>query len=176
MRAYLDFGGPPNGMESFFKQLDSIKRRNHAHEERAKAVEPSRTNPTPTTLDRGEIPPSSAADAPPSSSDNSAVIPNEPVGPSKLEAATFAALGARKGLVKTGFADAMNADRAAYAAQVNRYATPALQRLSPEFAAAAEADRVAHASILGRYVSPALERTEGILGGAGGWQQAPQSS
>ena len=168
MRAYLDFGGPPNGMESFFKQLDSIKRRNHAHEERAKALEPTRTNPTPATLDRGEIPPSSAADAPPSSSDNSVVIPNEPVGPSKLEAATFAAMGARKGLAKTGFADAMNADRAAYAAQVNRYATPALQRMSPEFATAAEADRVAHASILGRYVSPALERTEGFLGGAGG--------
>ena len=97
-----------------------------------------------------------------------AVIPNEPVGRSKLQAAAFAALGARKGLVKTGFADAMNADRAAYAAQVNRYATPALQRMSPEFATAAEADRVAHASILGRYVSPALERTEGLLGGAGG--------
>ena len=172
MRAYLDFGGPPKGMESFFKQLDSIKRRNHVHEERAKAVEPTRTNPTPTTLDRGEIPPSSAAeasDAPPASSDISAVIPNEPVGPSKLQAAAFAALGARKGLVKTGFADAMNADRAAYAAQVNRYATPALQRLSPEFATAAEADRVAHASILGRYVSPALERTEGVLGGVGGF-------
>ena len=52
--------------------------------------------------------------------------------------------------------------------QVNRYATPALQRLSPEFAAAAEADRVAHASLLGRYASPVLERTDGILGGVGG--------
>ena len=165
MRAYLDFGGPPKGMESFFQQLDSIKRRTHAHDERAKAVEPTRTNPTPTTLDRSEIAPSGA---PPSSSDNSAVIPNEPIGPSKLQAATFAALGARKSLVKTGFTDAMNADRAAYAAQVNRYATPALQRLSPEFAAAAEADRVAHASLIGRYVSPVLERTDGILGGVGG--------
>ena len=168
MIAYLDFGGPPNCMESF----DSIKRRTHAHDERAKAVEPTRTNPTPTTLDRGEIPPSGA---PLSSSDNSAVIPNEPVGPSKLQAATFAALGARKGLVKTGFADAMKVDKAAYAAQVNRYATPALQRMSPEFATAAEADRVAHASILGRYVSPALVRTEGILGGAGGLQGSRSS-
>ena len=163
MRAYhnyRDYGGPLDGMEKLFKQLDGMRLRGKIRSHTAASQEPTRSNPTPTTGDPG----SGVNDAPSWSSDSAADYPREPVGPSKLATAAFASLGASKDLARTGFADAVSADRAAYVATVNRYASPALQSASPEFAAAAEADRAAHASLLSRYVSPALERGEGAMG------------
>ena len=156
MSPYRDYGGPPNGMESFFRQLDDLKRRAHSNLTRAEAQQPIRG------AQPQEAPPSTKIETDEASTDQP--IPREPVGPSKLTQAAFAGLGVAKPLAKTGFSEALSADRIAQAAQVNRYATPALQRLSPEFAAAAEADRAAHAATMSRYVSPALERAEGALG------------
>ena len=97
-----------------------------------------------------------ASENPPAATQMPAPLP--PEGPSRAERLGAGVLGALSAVPRSGngFASAAAADEAAAVGRINQYATPLLQRLSPEFANAAEADAAMAASRIGQYATPAL--------------------
>jgi hypothetical protein len=166
--------GRPGFLENIFAQYDHIVSHSHAH--------PSPVAPDPTA-DKGpaDLPPwwspdeetqdgnddDRNADSQQVSDQRPAPLP--PEGPSRAEELGAGLLGAFSRIPKApaptnGFAAAAAADEAAAGARIGQYATPLLQRLSPEFAHAAEADRLAALARIRQYATPTLLAGEAAAG------------